>query len=163
MSDDSPLFWFAIWNVRANFAYALDAYPEEPQRTASPCRTSCSRAAQWLRRTNLWRERTNLRTGSERLRGVGRPLVVAPPPTDAQVIAGTILGIAGMVINASMKETLVLKTVSYLALVTPICVVILWVFMALRPANAQRGYRHGPCTAASPIRARCGGRSEGRL
>ena len=29
MSDDSPPFWFAIWNVRANFAYALDAYPEE--------------------------------------------------------------------------------------------------------------------------------------
>src|SRR5262249_13913381 len=25
----SPPFWFAIWNVRANFAYALDAYPEE--------------------------------------------------------------------------------------------------------------------------------------
>ena len=27
MSDDSPLFWFAIRNVRANFAYALDAHP----------------------------------------------------------------------------------------------------------------------------------------
>lgn len=26
----------------------------------------------------------------------GGPVVVAPPPTDAQVIAGTILGIAGM-------------------------------------------------------------------
>src|SRR6516165_4543293 len=50
----------------------------------------------WQRRTNLWRERTNLRTGSERLRGVGPPVVAAPPPTDAQVIAGTILGIAGM-------------------------------------------------------------------
>jgi hypothetical protein len=39
----------------------------------------------WLQRTNLWRERTNLGTGSERLRGVGPPVVVAPPPTDAQV------------------------------------------------------------------------------
>ena len=68
-------------------------------------------------------------------------MAVLPPATDAQVIAGTILGIAGMVINASMKETLVLKTVSYLALVTAICVVIFWVFMALRPANAQQGYR----------------------
>ena len=28
----------------------------------------------WQRRTNLWRERTNLRTGSERLRGVIRRL-----------------------------------------------------------------------------------------
>ena len=36
----------------------------------------------WQRRTDLWRERTNLRTGSERLRGVGPPVVVAPPPTD---------------------------------------------------------------------------------
>jgi hypothetical protein len=35
-------------------------------------------------------------------------VVVAPPLTDAQVIAGTILGIAGMAINASM-ETLVKK------------------------------------------------------
>ena len=41
------------------------------------------------------------RTGSERLRGVGPPVVVAPPPADAQVIAGTILGVAGMDINAS--------------------------------------------------------------
>jgi len=52
----------------------------------------------WQQRTNLWREKTNLRTGSERLRGVGPPVVVAaPPPTDAQVIAGTILGVASMV------------------------------------------------------------------
>jgi hypothetical protein len=29
-------------------------------------------------------------------------MAVLPPATDAQVIAGTILGIAGMVINASM-------------------------------------------------------------
>jgi hypothetical protein len=29
-------------------------------------------------------------------------VVVAPPPTDAQVIAGTILGIARMAIDASM-------------------------------------------------------------
>jgi len=56
----------------------------------------------WQRRTNIWRERTNLRTRSERPSGVGSPVVVAPPPTDAQVIAGTILGIAGMAINASM-------------------------------------------------------------
>ena len=34
-----------------------------------------------------------------------------------------------------------MKTASYLALVTAICVVIFWVFMALRPANAQQGYR----------------------
>jgi hypothetical protein len=34
-------------------------------------------------------------------------MVVAPPPTDAEVIAGTILGIAGMAINAS--EALVKK------------------------------------------------------
>jgi len=27
-------------------------------------------------------------------------VIVAPPPTDTQVIAGTILGIAGMAINA---------------------------------------------------------------
>jgi hypothetical protein len=33
----------------------------------------------------------------------GPPVVVAPPPpTDAQVIAGTILGIAGLAIDASM-------------------------------------------------------------
>src|SRR6516164_9015792 len=48
----------------------------------------------WQRRTNPWRERTNLRTRAERLRGVGPPVLAAPPPTDAQVIAGTILGIA---------------------------------------------------------------------
>jgi hypothetical protein len=30
-----------------------------------------------------------------------------------------------------------MKTVSYLTSVTAICVVIFWVFMALRPANAQ--------------------------
>jgi hypothetical protein len=47
----------------------------------------------WLQRTKLWRERTDLRTGSERLTGVGPPVVTL---TDAQVIAGTILGIAGM-------------------------------------------------------------------
>jgi hypothetical protein len=29
-------------------------------------------------------------------------VIVAPPPTDTQVIAGTILGIAGMAIDASM-------------------------------------------------------------
>jgi len=55
----------------------------------------------WQRRTNPWRERTNLRTRAERLRGVGPPVVVTAP-TDARVIAGTILGIAGMAINASM-------------------------------------------------------------
>jgi hypothetical protein len=33
--------------------------------------------------------------------GYGAPVVVAPPPTDTQVIAGTILGIAGMAIDAS--------------------------------------------------------------
>jgi len=32
--------------------------------------------------------------------GYGAPVIVAPPPTDTQVIAGTILGIAGMAINA---------------------------------------------------------------
>jgi hypothetical protein len=32
----------------------------------------------------------------ERLRGAGPPVVVAPPPTDAKVIAGTILGVASM-------------------------------------------------------------------
>jgi len=30
-------------------------------------------------------------------------VVVTSPPTDAQVIAGTLLGIAGMAIKASMK------------------------------------------------------------
>jgi len=30
----------------------------------------------------------------------GAPMIVAPSPTDTQVIAGTILGIAGMAINA---------------------------------------------------------------
>jgi hypothetical protein len=55
-----------------------------------------SQRSAWQRRTNLWRERTNLRTGSERLRGIGPPVVVAPPPTDAEVVAGTILGIASM-------------------------------------------------------------------
>jgi hypothetical protein len=53
----------------------------------------------WLQRTNIWLERTNLRPRSERLKAVGPPAVVAPPPTDAQVIAGTILGIAGMFAN----------------------------------------------------------------
>ena len=33
--------------------------------------------------------------------GYGAPVIVAPPPTDTQVIAGTILGIAGMAIDAS--------------------------------------------------------------
>jgi hypothetical protein len=47
----------------------------------------------WQRRTNLWRERTNLRTGSERLNG-RRP--ARGGPTDAKVIAGTILGVASM-------------------------------------------------------------------
>jgi hypothetical protein len=32
----------------------------------------------------------------------GGPVIVAPPPTDTQVIAGTIMGIAGMAIDASM-------------------------------------------------------------
>jgi hypothetical protein len=32
--------------------------------------------------------------------GYGAPVIVAPPPTDTQVIAGTILGIAGLAINA---------------------------------------------------------------
>jgi len=32
--------------------------------------------------------------------GHGAPVIVAPPPTDTQVIAGTILGIAGMAIHA---------------------------------------------------------------
>jgi hypothetical protein len=26
---DDPPFWFAVWNVRYNVAYALDAYPDE--------------------------------------------------------------------------------------------------------------------------------------
>jgi hypothetical protein len=26
---DEPPFWFAVWNVRYNVAYALDAYPDE--------------------------------------------------------------------------------------------------------------------------------------
>jgi hypothetical protein len=26
---DDPPFWFAVWNVRHNVAYALDAYPDE--------------------------------------------------------------------------------------------------------------------------------------
>jgi hypothetical protein len=34
-----------------------------------------SQRSAWQRRTNLWREPTNLRTGSERLRGVGPPVV----------------------------------------------------------------------------------------
>jgi hypothetical protein len=34
-----------------------------------------------------------------------------------------------------------MKTVSSLALVTAICVVIFWVFMPLRPASAQQGHR----------------------
>ena len=33
--------------------------------------------------------------------GYGGPVIVAPPPTDTQVIAGTILGIAGLAIDAS--------------------------------------------------------------
>jgi hypothetical protein len=33
-----------------------------------------------------------------------------------------------------------MKTVSYVALVTLICIVIFWVFMALRPASAQASY-----------------------
>jgi hypothetical protein len=32
--------------------------------------------------------------------GYGGPVIVAPPPTDTQVIAGTILGIAGMALSA---------------------------------------------------------------
>ena len=31
--------------------------------------------------------------------GYGGPVIVAPPPTDAQVIAGTVLGIASMFAN----------------------------------------------------------------
>src|SRR5262249_45965370 len=51
-----------------------------------PCHTI------WQQRTKVWRRRKNLRTGSERLRGGGPPVGVAPPPTDAKVIAGAILG-----------------------------------------------------------------------
>jgi len=40
-----------------------------------------------------------LRTRSQRLRGVGPASGAGTPPTDAQVIAGTILGIANMAIN----------------------------------------------------------------
>jgi hypothetical protein len=36
--------------------------------------------------------------------GYGGPVIVAPPPTDTQVIAGTILGIAGLAIDASMHH-----------------------------------------------------------
>jgi hypothetical protein len=28
-NDDDPPFWFAVWNVRYNVAYALDAYEDE--------------------------------------------------------------------------------------------------------------------------------------
>jgi hypothetical protein len=57
-----------------------------------------------LQRTNLWRERTNLRTGSERLRSFRPARGGGTPPADAQVIAGTILGVAGMAINASRRH-----------------------------------------------------------
>src|SRR5262245_11610355 len=50
------------------------------------------------------RERTNLRTGSERLRGVGPPVVVARPPTDAQVIAGVVLGVASCLLMGGVGE-----------------------------------------------------------
>ena len=50
-----------------------------------------------------WSDRhTPLRPGGIGIFCTRAPVVVAPPPTDAQVIAGTILGIACMAINASM-------------------------------------------------------------
>src|SRR5262249_36320418 len=82
----------------------------------------------WQRRTNLWRERTNLRTGSERLKGV------CGGPTDAQVIAGCRDGHQRL----NVQETLVMKTYGNIILMTAICIVIFWVFMALRPADAAR-------------------------
>jgi hypothetical protein len=53
-----------------------------------------------------------------------------------------------------------MKTVSYLALATAICVVIFWVFMAPQPASAQctyrlndkgrfHGYLSGPCNGSA--------------
>ena len=53
-----------------------------------------------------------------------------------------------------------MKTVGHLILMATICVVIFWVFMALRPANAQctyrmidvgrpHGYLSGPCNGAA--------------
>ena len=63
-----------------------------------------SQRSAWQRRTKFWRERTNLRSRSERLRGVIRRLdpeafgifwtrapVVVAPPTDAQVMASALL------------------------------------------------------------------------
>ena len=73
-------------------------------------------------------------------------MVVAPPPTDAQVIAGTILGIAGMAINASMY-----KTYGTVILIVAICIVIFWVFMALRPASAQPAGFFGPGPAGDGL------------
>src|SRR5262245_60476795 len=60
----------------------------------------------WLRRTNFWRGRTNLRTGSERPRGIGPTVAVAPPPTDAEVIAGCRDGHQSFDVS---RETLVKK------------------------------------------------------
>jgi hypothetical protein len=53
-----------------------------------------------------------------------------------------------------------MRTTGYLTLVTTICIVIFWVFMALRPANAQcvyrmidvgrpHGYLSGPCNGSA--------------
>jgi hypothetical protein len=47
------------------------------------------------------------------------------------------MGIASMAINA-FKETLVMKTYGNIILMAAICIVIFWVFMALRPADAAR-------------------------
>jgi hypothetical protein len=79
--------------------------------TATALMLSSSAASAWTDRFGHWHEGPQLYSpinpgavyapyGVPPAYGYGAPVVVAPSPTDTQVIAGTILGIAGMAINA---------------------------------------------------------------
>src|SRR5262245_41152804 len=61
-----------------------------PGQHVSPCGRGFFR--RWQRRTNLWRERTNLRDRIRATKGRRPARGDGTPPTDAQVINGTVLG-----------------------------------------------------------------------
>jgi hypothetical protein len=102
-------------------------------RTVRPVETSGAKLIR-QRRRNLWRKRTNLRTGSERLRGVG-PAVVAQRMLRSSLAQSWKLPAwpsthrcIGDIGNENLRQHHFDDG----------CVVIFWVFMAPRPADAAR-------------------------